>query len=191
MLKVIVTGAFSTGKSSLVEALALELTDIGLAVVRIPDVARTCRLPLNEAQTDATSLWLLTTQVAREIEAQAGPELVMLCDRGVPDILAHHRDNRPAAHGRWLEAMGAFPKKWIATYDVVLFSRIDDNKSIAADGLRSEDPAYRKRLDGHAAEILAHRAGIVTLAHDFSERLRQAREAIALALSRSRTSATL
>lgn len=178
MLKVIVTGAFSTGKTKLLAALEAELIGAGLTVVNLPDVARECPLPLNEIQTDEASLWLLTTQISKEIVTSQGFEHVLLCDRGVPDIFAHQLDHSENDRAAWLEPIAPFAEKWISTYDIILLSRVDEAVPIAPDGLRSEDAAYRTRLDRRATEALASRPDIIELDNSFPVRLAQARDAI-------------
>ena len=190
MIKVIVTGAYSTGKSNLVDALAASMRQDGLSIIQIPDASRTCPLPLNQAQTEATSLWLITTQVSREIEASSGPQSVMLCDRGVPDVLAHDEERSLGTKMTWLTHLREFSERWIETYDVILFSHVDKSILIEPDGLRSCDEAYRDRLDQCAAEVVAHRPGVVNLAHDPQRRLRQARDAINASLARPRNSSS-
>lgn len=155
MLKVIVTGAFSTGKSTLVAGLREALTTRGIKVAQIPDVARNCPVPLNTEQTDDASIWLLLTQISREIAAAVGPEQVMLCDRGVPDVLAHYEEVRGRSLEGRLPLLDPFLASWLQTYDVILFSRVDNSVPIEADGLRSEDPAFRAQLDEYAAMVLS------------------------------------
>lgn len=190
MIKVIVTGAFSTGKSSTVAALASTLRDDGLSVIQVKDVARSCPLPLNEAQSEATTLWLLTTQVSREIEASSQMAQIVLCDRGVPDILAHDGERDSSLNTPLADEIRPFSEKWIDTYDVILLSRVDQSIPIEPDGLRSRDHAYRTRLDGRATDVLGRRPDTVTLAHSPLERLRQAREAISVSLAASRSAPT-
>lgn len=190
MIKVIVTGAYSTGKSGMVGALASTLRKDGLSVIQVQDVARSCPLPLNEAQVEATTLWLLTTQVSREIEASSQVAQIMLCDRGVPDILAHDRERDQSVNMPLADEIRPFAEKWIDTYDVVLLSRVDQSIPIEPDGLRSCDDAYRTRLDARAAEVLDRRPDTITLAYCPLERLRQAREAISVSLATSRSSPT-
>ncbi len=178
MRKVIVTGAFSTGKTTLVAALEENLERAGVAVTHLIDLARECPLPLNEMQNDEASLWLLTTQISREIEASQRTEDVLLCDRGVPDIFAHLLDHSGSHGADWLETIVPFVNKWITTYDVVLFSRVDEMIAIVPDGLRSEDAAYRTRLDKRAIEALSLRSNVIELDNAFKVRLAQALEAI-------------
>lgn len=183
MLKVIVTGAFSTGKTSLVDALSSDLIAWGLTVAKVPDVARDCALPLNEDQTEEATLWLLTTQIAHEVEAAFGPEMVMLCDRGVPDVLAHYLDLGSSNKAEWADLLKPFLDSWLSTYDLILFSRIDETIPIASDGLRTEDSAYRTRLDQLADRVLFGLANVDELPSDSAQRLRYAREAIVRSLS--------
>lgn len=188
MLKVIVTGAYSTGKSTLVDALAMALLASGRTVAKVPDVARGSPVPLNAAQNADASLWLIATQVAREVEAAQGPEEVMLCDRGVPDVLAHDLDL--AASGGWVAPLRPFLDRWLSSYDLLLFARIDERIPIAADGLRVEDPAYRTRLDRCAAAVLDGRQGVSELPLGSAERLAYAIEAIERSLDAVRRAAT-
>lgn len=183
MLKVIVTGAFSTGKTSLVDALSTDLVDRGLTVATVPDVARDCSVPLNADQTEDATLWLLATQIAHEIEAAFGPEMVMLCDRGVPDVLAHHLDLASSDKAGWADLLKPFLDSWLSTYDLILFSRIDERIPIASDGLRTEDSAYRTRLDQLAHRVLFGLANVEELPSESTQRLRYAREAIVRSLS--------
>jgi len=65
----------------------------------LPDVARESPAPLNENQTDEASIWLASVQISREIAAGFRESDVLLCDRGVPDILAHHQDVEEGRRG--------------------------------------------------------------------------------------------
>jgi hypothetical protein len=184
MLKVIVTGAFSTGKTSLVETLSSGLVELGVSVATVPDVARDCALPLNATQTEEATLWLLSTQIAREIEAGLGPEMVMLCDRGVPDVLAHHLDLETSNGTSWADLMKPFLGRWMTTYDLILFSRVDERIPIGSDGLRTEDAAYRTRLDRCAQRVLSALPNTEELPSQPAQRLCYAREAIVRSLSK-------
>jgi nicotinamide riboside kinase len=186
MLKVIITGAFSTGKTSLVASLADALISSGLTVARVPDVSRGCPVPLNRDQTDDASLWLLTTQISREIAASLGQEAVMLCDRGVPDVLAHHLEVQARNDDGKIRLLAPFLDNWLETYDLIFFSRLDEEIPIVPDGLRIEDAAYRTMLDGFAAEILSGRKQVYELPFGEAQRLDYARETVTRFLSSSR-----
>lgn len=169
-VKVIVTGAYSTGKTTLVEAIARELVREGWRTLVLPDVSRDCPMPLNRSQTEASSLWLATTQISRELAATARSPDVVVCDRGMPDILAHMLDGG-AMSGSSIEAFTAALHHWCGTYDVLLGSTIDPAILPQPDGVRDLDPAYRERLAHAARQILSPIAGVEWLPTDRETRI--------------------
>lgn len=177
-LKILVTGPFSTGKTTLVDALEPALRFRGLSVIRLEDAARSCPFPLNKAQTDEASTWLATTQVSRELSATAMAPNIILCDRGVPDILAHQEELRESGKGALFESMRPFLEQWSKTYDTVLATLVDSNISPIADGLRLADAEYRAKLLEHSKAVLARFVEPVWLSNDPEERIVQALDAI-------------
>ncbi|MFC5396837.1 ATP-binding protein [Bosea vestrisii] len=178
MLKVIITGAYSTGKTSLANRLQADLLLKGRSVAFVSDTARTCPLPLNKNQTDETSLWLIATQVSREIVEQAGNAELLICDRGVPDILAHNEDMRSTSISSRVTLLKPFLADWLKTYDVILLSRVDSAIPIEPDGLRVIDPAYRENLDRLAVRVLTSIPNVYELPFGDKERLAYAREVV-------------
>ena len=152
-IKVVVTGAYSTGKTTLVCDLALAIGRAGFSCEVLQDISRSCPLPLNVDQTDDTTLWLIGSQVAAEIAAMSGSPDVILCDRGIPDILAHHLDVLTRRSEERVELLRPFLLQWLDTYDLLLLSRVNEAVPIEADGLRNTSPAYRTLLDGYAAMV--------------------------------------
>lgn len=176
--KVIVTGAYCTGKTTHAQDLQVALADRGHSCVLLPDVARQCPLPLNADQTEATSLWLFGNQVAAEIGAHfARPDFV-LCDRGIPDIMTHHADLEARCTDGPVGLLLPFFDYWLSTYDLILFSRVDETLLIEADGIRDTDASYRTRLDSLAAASLTGRSNVVLLPSRRGERLEVSLQAI-------------
>jgi nicotinamide riboside kinase len=182
-MKVLVTGAYSTGKSTLVIAVSDSLREAGRSVEVLPDVARDCPVALNGEQTEVATLWLLNTQIAREIEAAQRDCEIILCDRGIPDIRAHFEDVATRTEGDLVPHMAPFLNAWMALYDLILVSRLDPSCPIEADGLRVTDPAYRARLDRYAAEGLEGYHNVIELPLGLEKRLDYALEAIRRRLS--------
>ena len=178
MIKVIVTGAYSTGKTTLVGDLAAAVVQDGWTCEVLADLSRRCPLPLNTDQTDDTTLWLIGSQVAAEIEASARGVDVVLCDRGVPDILAHHLEVLSRRAEQRVELLRPFLDRWMATYDLMLFSRVDETIPIEADGLRSTEATYRTLLDGFAEVIVGRLPTTLTLPFGESARLATSRQAV-------------
>ncbi len=178
--KLLITGAFSTGKTTLVRALAASFVGERAAPCVLDDVARSCPFPLNEDQTWEASCWLVTEQIRREIEAYAGAPSLVICDRGIPDILSHHklvapRDVLPPLD----EALVALCREWVSTYEFVLVSRIDERIAISVDEVRTPDPKYRRRLQDHLIEILRElRVDFVELPFALTDRVAETRRLI-------------
>ena len=177
-VKVIVTGAYSTGKTTLSVDLHNTLIDRGMSCRLLPDISRSCPLPLNTEQADDTSLWLIGSQIASEIEAVAEAPDIVLCDRGIPDILAHQQDVALRRSDGSVALLRQFLDHWLSTYTLFLFSRVDEAVPIEPDGLRNTDPNYRSLLDRFAADVLKGSTNVVTLPFDPHARLDVALQAI-------------
>jgi hypothetical protein len=142
-IKVLLSGSFSTGKTTTLSLLRDELEQRQVKVAVTIDPARHCPLPLDLRQGVHTARWLLGDLVTQESElvAQADSEVV-LCDGGPPDIVAH-----TPGHPDLDAAMLGVARSWQPTYDLVFWSRPDANRPIAADDLRILDENYRRRID--------------------------------------------
>lgn len=102
---------------------------------------RTSPLGHNEAATPAAQLWVIATQVAREIEAGAGVD-VLVTDRSVVDNYAYYR--RTAGDD---DPFGVEPlvRNWAAGY--VRHLRLLPDVPLVADGFRSPAPAFRDEIE--------------------------------------------
>jgi nicotinamide riboside kinase len=149
MRKLVVTGAHSTGKTSLARAIIEDLSARGLTATLVGDVARDCPFPIGLSQTEQGTLWLLHQQAAAELRAESAEVDWIVCDRGIPDILAHgaYIRLRGAPDSRLMDSLKPYMTEWMDTYTFVLHSLIDERVPLAADGLREPDPAYRMRIE--------------------------------------------
>lgn len=148
-LKVVISGAFSTGKTTLAAALTRQLGLEGRTVSDIGDVARDSPLPLHRDQTPHASAWLIGTQIARESEVSRQDVDLILCDRAVFDVLSHTLLIQPSspAEEQLIARVWALGRAWADTYDLVLATAIDEGLPPTADGLRVADSSYRRLLD--------------------------------------------
>jgi hypothetical protein len=150
-----VTGAFSTGKSSLVESLASSLPK-RYSVVVVPDVARQCLFALNRAQGEEGTLWLLTKQVSNELEMSLQQPDLLLCDRGIPDIMAHLEEARTrGAAGVRPDLLRSFLIEWCRTYKLVFVSKIDPHIPTIRDPVRVLDLRFRAEMEAFSDTVLA------------------------------------
>lgn len=147
--KVAFIGSHGVGKTTLCYGLAarLKVRDVALEVVR--EVARRCPLPINQATSVESQSWILHTQVAEELAAQAHYGVV-ICDRSVLDnyvyLLVAAGSQAP------LEPL---VDDWMRTYDLLLHVPIVDEPS--PDGIRATDPAFQRAIDDRLLEELTRR----------------------------------
>lgn len=152
--KVLITGTHSTGKTTLAHHLTRDLSWPDVVVV--PEPARNCPFRLNHAQNELSTTWLLAAQVKSEIEAQTRPGTsLVVCDRGVPDILAHHELSGADGLGSW----PAVAVEWMVTYDRVFLALADPRHPMAPDELRLEDSEFRSDMAA-AIERCLNSAGV-------------------------------
>lgn len=156
MRKLLVTGAHSTGKSGLASAIVEDMRLAGYSAVLVEDVARSCPFAIGLGQTDRGTMWLLHQQVAAELRAEAGNADWIVCDRGVPDILAHWTEIglRSGSQSELMERLKAYLTVWAQSYSDVFQSFIDERIPLIADGLREPDPAYRVLMERLVVEEL-------------------------------------
>jgi nicotinamide riboside kinase len=162
-LKVAFIGSHGVGKTSLCYGLAARLKrrDISLEVVH--EVARRCPLPLNEQTSLAAQAWILHSQIADELVAQARYPVV-ICDRSILDNYVYLL--LATGHQDCLEPL---LDDWIGTYDLLVHVPIVDRPS--PDGVRAEDPGFQHAVDERLDRELERR-GLRPVRLDPSDRTR-------------------
>jgi hypothetical protein len=122
-----------------------------------------CPLPINRETSAAAQGWILHTQMAWELEAEAGHPLV-ICDRSVLDnycYLVHATGPQP----NW-EPLVAH---WLPTYDVLV--KVPLWTTPRWDGVRDTDLAFQRDIDALLDQQLAQR-GLDALRLQVEERER-------------------
>lgn len=138
-LKIAFIGTHGVGKTTLCYGLAarLKARDVSVEVVR--EIARRCPLPINQETGVAAQSWILHSQIAEELAAQANYPVV-ICDRSVLDNYIY-----------MLIASGPQPSleplldSWLKSYDLLVYIPVVDRPS--ADGVRATDPAFQRAVD--------------------------------------------
>lgn len=148
-LKIAFIGTHGVGKTTLCYGLAARLKrrDVGVEVVH--EVARRCPLPINEETSVAAQSWILHTQIAEELVAQARYPVVV-CDRSVLDnyvylLLAAGRQEGPEG----------LVEYWIQGYDLLVHVPIVERPS--PDGVRSADPGFQYAVEDKLRQEVAER----------------------------------
>lgn len=137
--KVAFIGSHGVGKTTLCYGLAARLKAKDLPVDVVQEVARRCPLPVNEETSVAAQNWILHTQIAEEILAQARHPVVV-CDRSVLDNYVYL-----LVAGYELPEHERFLAYWMSTYDLLVHVPIVEEP--VADGFRSTDPAFQRLVD--------------------------------------------
>ena len=138
-LKLAFIGSHGVGKTTLCYGLAarLKARDVHLEMVR--EVARRCPLPINQETNLAAQSWILHSQIADELAAQARYDVV-LCDRSVLDNYVYLL--LAAGSQANLEEL---VEHWMTSYDLLLHVPIVE--APAADGLRATDPTFQLAVE--------------------------------------------
>jgi nicotinamide riboside kinase len=138
-LKIAFIGSHGVGKTTLCYGLAARLKARDLSVEVVREVARRCPLPINEETGVAAQSWILHTQVAEELAAEASYPVV-ICDRSVLDNYVYML----LALGRQ-KALEQLIAHWTATYDLLVHVPIV--REPRPDGMRSTDPAFQRAVE--------------------------------------------
>ena len=148
-MKVALIGTHGVGKTTLCFELAARLKRRDVDVELVREVARRCPLPINRETSLAAQGWILHTQMAWEIEAEAAHPLV-LCDRSVLDNYCYllHAAGTQAGWEPLLE-------RWLATYDLLV--KVPIWTSPRWDGVRDTDLAFQRDIDALLDEQLGRR----------------------------------
>jgi nicotinamide riboside kinase len=149
-MKVAFIGTHGVGKTTLCYDLAAALKKRDLTVELVREVARECPLPINRDTTLKAQSWILHTQIAWELQAEAKADVVF-CDRAVLDNFCYMR--RAFAGAPDEAVLEALVRSWTATYDALFKVPIVGDPRF--DGVRDTDLAFQREIDGAIEQTLA------------------------------------
>ena len=148
-MKIAFIGAHGTGKTILCHELAAWLKKNDKEVELVTEVARDAikvGLPINESTTIEAQIWIILTQIAKEIEAEKNSKIV-ICDRSVIDNYAYlfhsfgsqkHIENLIKQH----------LKSYDFLFKVPIFYQLKE------DGVRTIDENFQKVIDETIDKLL-------------------------------------
>lgn len=179
--KIAFIGSHGIRKTTAALAFASAIQRAGRSVEFAREVVRDNPLGFNEAATGEAQLWVLTSQVRRELELARKAEC-LVTDRGVMDNFAYYLR---ACDGNDRFEVEPLVRSWSGTYDLVV--RLTPDVGIRADGVRSTNDRFRDdieaildaRLPGlvPADRLISQPASGITEDHDWwplAERLARA-----------------
>ncbi len=148
-MKVAFIGTHGVGKTTLCYDLAAGLKKRDLTVELVREVARECPLPINQDTTLKAQAWILHTQIAWELQAEARADVVC-CDRAVLDNFCYLK--RAAGSDPRVAPLEVLVKSWTATYDVLF--RVPLSGPIRFDGVRDTNAAFQQEIDALISRTL-------------------------------------
>jgi nicotinamide riboside kinase len=172
-LRIAIVGSFSTGKTTLAEALARRL-DLPL----LPETAREVvelGFKLDKDATPETEALIFLKQYNNEISARE-----FVGDRSLIDVMAYAGwvlDHQPRSKeiALWEECEKLAERRLRGNYTHVFYLPIEF--PIVLDGLRPDDPVFQEEIDNRVVKILrAHDIEYRTLTGSVKERLQQVDE---------------
>jgi len=138
-VKVALIGTHGVGKTTLCFELAARLKRRDVNVEMVREVARRCPLPINRETGLAAQSWILHTQMAWEIEAEANHQVV-ICDRSVLDNYCY-LVNATGSQPTWEPLLG----HWLPTYGLLV--KVPLWSAPRWDGVRDVDLAFQRSID--------------------------------------------
>jgi nicotinamide riboside kinase len=155
-IRICIIGTHGSGKTTLSYLHAVKYKIMGYSTKIIQECARSCPYPLNEGMTKEACLWIYYEQMRKEIEAMQKFDIV-ICDRGAIDSFIYAKAQKCFDTSDWhMEIVYKAACEWMHSYDEVIYVKPGDIKPIA-DGVRSDDIAFQKRVEEKFDKWIAER----------------------------------
>jgi nicotinamide riboside kinase len=139
--KIAFIGSHGIRKTTAALAFASVIQRAGRSVEFAREVVRDNPLGINEGATSEAQLWVLTSQIRRELELARKAEC-LVTDRGVMDNFAYYLR---ASGGEDHFDVEPLVRQWSRTYDLVV--RLTPDVEIRADGVRSTNDRFRDEIE--------------------------------------------
>jgi nicotinamide riboside kinase len=139
--KIAFIGSHGIRKTTAALAFAGAMQRAGRSVEFAREVVRDNPLGINERATGEAQLWVLTSQIRRELELTPKAEC-LVTDRGVMDNFAYYLR---ACGGGDRYDVEPLVRSWSRTYDLVV--RLTPDVELRADGVRSTNDRFRDEVE--------------------------------------------
>jgi nicotinamide riboside kinase len=139
--KIAFIGSHGIRKTTAALAFASVIQRAGRSVEFAREVVRDNPLGINEGASAEAQLWVLTSQIRRELELSRKAEC-LVTDRGVMDNFAYYLR---AGGGEDRFDVEPLVRQWSRTYDLVV--RLTPDVAIRADGVRSTNDRFRDEIE--------------------------------------------
>jgi hypothetical protein len=182
-----IVGTYSTGKTTLIRHIEMELRALGVTALRSGGFgkrAASLGLPKMTDHTAASAEWIITAGVADELAATVRAEVV-LADCAAPAALAYYtaalEHRGEPAPSETVNRLRTLVMSLSTPYDLLLATVLDPDEPLT--GTRDHDPDFRRLVDVHTHKLLdTLELGHMLIANDDTSRA----DAIRLALTMAR-----
>ncbi|MFJ5836119.1 AAA family ATPase [Streptomyces shenzhenensis] len=160
-IRIGVLGTHSTGKTTLLKRMEMELRGHGLTVARTGRLGKRAAeagLPKMQHHTAQSTEWIITQGIVDEIGAAAQGAKVVLVDRAAHDAIAYwhaalaFRAETPPRRER--ERLLALASTQLPKYDLVFATVLDER--VPVDTSHDYDAGFRRLVDEHVHRLLAN-----------------------------------
>ena len=147
--KIAIIGTHGTRKSTLVHLLVGRLKEQGINAGYLSEVASSCPLPINQKTTTEAQLWIMLTQIQREIELENRPYDYVVLDRCILDNYVYMQraydlmTARTTKDNNSMRIGADLLNGWFPTYDYVFKVDIPGGAGLADDGIRDTSSDFQ------------------------------------------------
>ncbi len=139
-MKIAFIGTHGTGKTTLAYDLVSKLKKRGIDVGFLSEVARSCPFPINRETTKKSQIWIMLSQIIKELEAEEKTE-VLVSDRSVLDGYCYYVNK----FGR-SEILEPLVREHLKTYSYLIRVPIREG-FLRKDKVRSTESEFQKEID--------------------------------------------
>jgi hypothetical protein len=160
-IKIGLSGAHSTGKTTFLNELEIILKKNKYSVFRVDEIAVLAKNKgfsiLREHDWEST-FWIVVQGISAELEAARKADVVLV-DRAVPDALGYLRAaliTRNTTLPKWqVDILEPLIKNYSITYNFLIKTKIDVTIPIENDNRRDTDPIFRNLVDNKIDEVFS------------------------------------
>ena len=144
MKRIAVFGTHGAAKTTLVYKLAsyLKMKDKNVTVIH--ETARQSPFPINTDVVYQTTLYVVTSQVQKELKAEAEGFDISISDRTPSDAFIYI--NHLNRGNNLTKSLEDFCFEWIKEYNVLIYLEPAEGFKISEDGVRAVDSEYQKLI---------------------------------------------
>lgn len=141
MKRVAIFGTHGAAKTTLVYKLAAyyKMNDKNVTVIH--ETARQSPFPINTGTVYQTTLFVVASQLQKELQAEAQGFEIAISDRALSDAFIYI--NNLKRNNALTKTLETFCFEWLRQYNVLIYLEPTEGFAITADGVRASDSEYQ------------------------------------------------